>query len=304
MTTLSLVLVALLWGGFFVVGTLSVHEAPPLTVAAWRFLVATPCFLLLFWPRRRTEVRPSWRDLPVLAGMGATGVLAYNWLSFEAMQLAGAADGAMITPALHPLLTLLVAGMLFGEPLTPARILGVLLAIAGEGLVFHEALATADTRPERLVGDLYYLAAAACWSAYTLLGRVAARRFSPLATSLYSSALGTLMLLPFAGPALFRIPTGDGAWAFWLGTTYLAVGGTVAAFWLWHRGIARIGASRAATFSYLVPVSALALSALFLDDRPSSPQLLGTGLVLTGVILANARGFGRSATPSPAGEPT
>ncbi len=304
MTTLSLILVALLWGGFFVVGTLSVHAAPPLTVGAWRFLIATPCFLVLFWPRRKAEALPTWRDLPVLAGMGATGVLAYNWLSFEAMQLAGAADGAMITPALHPLITLLVAGMLFGEPLTIARVAGVLLAIGGEGLVFHDALTTADSRPDRLVGDLYYLAAAVCWSAYTLLGRAAARRFSPLATSLYSSALGTLMLLPVAGSALFEIPAGAGGWTFWLGVLYLAVGGTVAAFWLWHRGIARIGASRAASFSYLVPVSALALSTLFLHERPTAIQLSGIGLVLAGVVLANSQALRGGAARTPAGEPT
>lgn len=300
MTTLSLILVAALWGGFFVVGTLSVHEAPPLTVGAWRFLVATPCFLVLLLPRWKLEARPTWRDVPLLAGMGATGILAYNGLSFEAMQRAGAADGAMITPALHPLITLLVAGMLFAEPLTFARVLGVLLAIIGEALVFQEALSSMATRPDRLVGDLYYLLAAFCWSAYTLLGRAASRRFSPLATSVYSTVLGTLMYLPVAGPALLQFPTGAAAWRFWLGILYLSLGGTVVAFWLWHRGIARIGASRAATFSYLVPVSALLLSALFLHDRPTLTQLGGTALVLAGVVLANTRGlFGRGSLHAP-----
>ncbi|HEY9855833.1 MAG TPA: DMT family transporter [Stenomitos sp.] len=293
MTTLSLILVAALWGGFFVVGTLSVHHAAPLAVGAWRFLLATPLFFALYLPRRRMEVRPTRRDWLVLAGMGATGVFGYNWISFEAMQRASAADGAMITPALHPLLTLFLAGLLFGESVTLARLLGLAVAILGEGLVFHEAIATFATHPDRLVGDLLYLAAAVCWSCYTLLGRAASRRLSPLATSAYSSAIGTLMLVPVGGSELLRVPFTWQAWPFWAGVAYLSVGGTVVAFWLWHRGIAKVGASRAASFSYLVPVFALGLSVLMLHERPSPLQLLGTSLVLAGVVLANAGTWGR-----------
>lgn len=284
-----MVLVAALWGGFFVVGKLAVHDAAPLVTGTWRFLVAAPFFVMLLLAVRKQERRPTLRDLPVLLGLAATGIFAYNWLAFEGMRLASAADGAMISPTLNPILTMMLAGWLFGETITRWRVLGIAVAILGELLVFQEALMGMHAHPERLWGDLYYLASAFCWSAFTLLGRVAARRMGPVTITAWSSLLGAAMLLAAAGPRVLDVPTGDAGLRFWLATAFMALGGTVLAMVLWNRGIARLGAVKAASFTYLVPVFALLMSVLFLHERPGLAQLIGAGLVLLGVSIANRK---------------
>lgn len=287
MTNLSMVLVMALWGGFFVVGKLAVQSTPPLVVGTWRFLVAAPFFVLLLVLARRAERLPTWREVPLLLGMGITGIFAYNWFAFEGMRLATAADGAMISPTLNPILTMVLAGWLFGESITRRRVLGIALAVVGELLVFQEAIAGMHAHPERLWGDLFYLGSAVCWSTYTLLGRAASRTMSPLAVSAYSSMIGAALLLGVTGAAVWGLPTGDAGIRFWLAIAFLAIGGTVVALILWNQGIARLGAVKAASFTYLVPVFALAMSVVFLHERPGPLQLLGGMLVLAGVAIAN-----------------
>ena len=282
-----MVLVAALWGGFFVVGKLAVHDVAPLVVGTWRFLVAAPFFVILLLATRAQERRPTLRDLPLLVGLGATGIFAYNWLAFEGMRLASAADGAMISPTLNPILTMILAGWLFGEAITRRRVLGIALAITGELLVFQDALMGMHAHPERLWGDLYYLASAVCWSAFTLLGRLAAQRMAPVTVSAYSSLIGALLLLVVTGPRVMDVPTGDAGLRFWLATAFMALGGTVLALVLWNRGIARMGAVKAASYTYLVPVFALLMSVVFLHERPGIAQVIGGALVLTGVAIAN-----------------
>jgi len=284
-----MLLVAALWGGFFVVGKLAVHDAAPLVTGTWRFLVSAPFFVMLLLAVRKQERRPKLRDLPVLLGLAATGIFAYNWLAFEGMRLATAADGAMISPTLNPILTMMLAGWLFGETITRWRVLGIAIAILGELLVFQEALMGMHADPERLWGDLYYLASAFCWSAFTLLGRIAARSMGPVTITAYSSLFGAAMLLVAAGPRILDVPTGDAGLRFWLATAFMALGGTVLAMVLWNRGIARLGAVKAASFTYLVPVFALVMSVLFLHERPGIAQLLGAALVLLGVSIANRK---------------
>lgn len=284
-----MVLVAALWGGFFVVGKLAVHDAAPLVTGTWRFLFAAPFFVVLLLAMRKQERQPTLRDLPVLLGLAATGIFAYNWLAFEGMRLASAADGAMISPTLNPILTMILAGWLFGETVTRWRVLGIAVAIIGELLVFQEAVMGMHAHPERLWGDLYYLGSAVCWSAFTLLGRKASRTMGPVTVTAYSSLLGAVMLLAATGPRILDVPAGDTGLRFWLATAFMALGGTVLAMVLWNRGLARLGAVKAASYTYLVPVFALLMSMVFLHERPGVAQVLGAGLVLLGVAIANRK---------------
>jgi O-acetylserine/cysteine efflux transporter len=66
---------------------------------------------------------------------------------------------------------------------------------------------------------------------------------------------------------------------------YLAFGATILGYGLWSRLLSRYPASQVAPFSLLVPVVGLTSSALLLDERLSSLQLLGALLVMLGLLL-------------------
>lgn len=277
----------LFWGAFFVFGKLAVQEASPLVVSTLRFLVALAVLLpLLLW-REPRALRLSRRDLPYAAGLGLTGVAAYNALTMLGLQWAPASDGATITPTLNPLFTMVMAALLFREPLTRNKALGLGLALCGVVIVSAGAPVAQAAGGMRLWGDLLFVGSAMAWSAYTLIGRAVADRFSALASTTLASLFGVVMLLPFAGPEMVQVEWASLSSTFWVAIGIQGILSTVVAFWLWHEAIHRFGASRAASFLPLNPVLGVLLAVWLLGERLAPVQIIGMALAVTGVIIAN-----------------
>lgn len=293
-------LMAVLWAGGFVVGKLSVASVMPEMVAFLRFLGAGLVMLGIMLVWRRGELKVDRKDWLLVFGLGATGIAAYNLLFFRGTYYSLASDGAMIIPTLNPLITLFAAAPILGESLTRRKLTGAGIALVGQTMIFWTLFSAAAQDPDRLLGDLFYVGAAVCWSAYSILGRLAARRFSPLASTTLASLSGVLLLLPFA---LWQAPASSGYTAgFWVNIGYLAIGATVVGFFLWSRGVHRLGASRAAVFINLVPVCTLALAYVVLEERPGALQVAGMLIVLGGVYLAGTVPAPRPSAPTLAGK--
>lgn len=278
-------LMALLWAGAFVVGKLAVSSVAPEMAAFLRFLIAGLVLLGIMVGWQREQLKLERRDWLLVLGLGATGIAGYNLLFFWGARLSLASDGAMIIPTLNPLLTLFAAALILGEPLTRRKLLGASISLIGQALIFWTLIQAASQDPDRLLGDLFYVGCALFWSTYSILGRVASRRFSPMAATTWGSLSGMLLLLPFA---IWAFPGSTGYTpSFWFNISYIAIGGTVGGFLLWSRGIHRLGASRTAVFLNLVPVCTLALAYLILGETVHPSQILGMLIVLSGVYLAS-----------------
>lgn len=284
---LMLVGMAISFGGTWVAADVAVDAAPPFTIAALRFGIAS--VLLYAWSRlagrRLTPIRRA--DLPLIAGLALTAVAGYNWLFLTGLTLAPASDGAIIVPGLAPVFTALLAGATLGERLGPRVFVGLAIAAAGLYLVVLPGGGTSETR---LLGDALFLAGAALWGVYSVLARVASRRFDAVSTTLYGIALGTVILVPAAlleGGAQRVLDAPIGALA---GIGYLAVFGTVAAFVLLNLGVARLGAARASAFALLVPVIGVLSSVWLLGDPIGPNTVIGGAIVLVGLWLVEHPG--------------
>lgn len=287
---------AICFGGTWVAGAVAVDAAPPFTIAAVRFGIAS--ILLFAWARlTRRPLSPLRRsDWPMVAGLGVTAVAGYNWLFLTGLTLAPASDGAIIVPGLAPVFTAVIAGAVLGERLGVRGALGLAVAAIGLFLVVNPA---GGTDERRLLGDLMFISGAALWGVYSVLARVASRRFSAVSATLYGTALGTLILVP---PALLEGGVGALVAApldALLGIAYLAVFGTVAAFVLLNLGVARIGAARASAFALLVPVVGVLSSVALLDESLGPLTLVGGVTVLAGLWLIEHRGTDRTASGKP-----
>lgn len=277
-----LTLMALCFGGTWVAGKVAVDAIPPMTLAATRFTLAS--FLLWLWARaRRTGVRPpTRRDLPLVLGMGLTAVAAYNVLFLYGLKLAPASDGAIIVPGLAPILTAVLAWPVLGERIGRWGAAGLATALAGLVLVMGPSGGAGSSR---FLGDLLFFLGAGCWAIYSVIGKTATARFNPVNATLYGTVTGTLLLLPFAlaergWTTLVRAPL-----AAWAGAVYLAVFGTVLAFVFFYEGVSRIGAARATSFAFLVPMFGVVSSVLMLGERLVPLTIVGGGLVLGGLWL-------------------
>ncbi|MGH2382736.1 MAG: DMT family transporter [Candidatus Limnocylindria bacterium] len=289
---------AVCFGGTWVAGAVAVDAAPPFTIAAIRFGVAS--ILLYAWARLANRpLSPVRRaDWPLIAGLGLTAIAGYNWLFLTGLTLAPASDGAIIVPGLAPLFTLILASAFVGERLGPRGFIGLAVAAVGLYLVVNPSGGTDD---RRLLGDLLFIAGAACWGVYSVLARVASRRFDAVSTTLYGTALGTLILIPAAllEGGIERVTVAPpGAL---IGIAYLALFGTVAAFVLLNLGVARIGAARASAFALLVPIVGVLSSVALLDERLGPLTVLGGTIVLIGLWLVEHRTSHAAPARVPAG---
>jgi drug/metabolite transporter (DMT)-like permease len=278
---LLLLAMAVCFGGTWPAGKLAVDDVSPFTVAATRFTIAT--LLLALWAVRRGGlVRPSRRDLPLVLALGATAVAGYNALFLYGLELAPASDGAIIVPGLAPVFTVLIAWPVLGERIGRRGVAGLVLAFAGLVAVIGP---TGGIDGDRLLGALLFVAGAACWGVYSVLGKFATARFGAVRATLYATTTGALLLLPFAIAESGWSKLAAASGSAWASILYLAVFGTVLAFVLFYEGISRIGASRATAFALLIPIFGVLGSVLILDESIGAGTFVGGVAILAGLWL-------------------
>lgn len=282
----QLLFCTLFWGAFYVLGKLAVGEAPPLVVASLRFLVAGSVLLVLVFLREKGLPRLRGNDAWLVLALGFLGVFGFNALTLQGFLYAPASDAALINPTLSPVITTLLAALLFREKIWRAKLYGMALTVLGLVILFasHPPAASSGMR---WLGEVCFVSGALAWSGYTLLTRFAIKRFSSLALTTYTALAGLVFLLPLSARELVRVPWGALSGRFWLAIGIMGVLSTVVAFLLWNGAIRRGGASRATSFMPLVPIFGLVLGALVLQEAFTPVYVLVAALAVAGVYQAN-----------------
>jgi drug/metabolite transporter (DMT)-like permease len=266
-----------IWAGWIVATRHAVgHGLEPAAVGLLRFAIPALVFAPVWW---RTGLKPggiSWRMLAALLGFGAPFFL----LAGYAMQFAPAPDVPPLLSGAMPLLVALVA-IRDGERLGLARKLGLaLIALGILAIVGFSAFAGGGAWR----GHLLLLAAAAMWAVYTL-----AFKRSGL-TAIEAAALvavwSTLLLLPLGAPALVRVVAAGQALDVVVQAAVQGVLSGVLAIVLYGIAITRLGATRGAALTALVPPLAALLSVPLLGEWPSLATALAIVTTTAGVALA------------------
>ena len=289
------VLVAFIWGGTWIAGRIVSAEMPALAAAGWRFVLGMLTLGLLVWRSAGGLPRISLADAARVGVMGATGILIYNLCFFYGLQHMQAGRGALVI-ALNPVAVALAAWLLLGESLSRIKLLGIAIALLGCLLVIGRGDPLALLRGDIGSGELAILGCVASWCAYTLIGRWTSRTLAPLTMTFYASVAGGVMLLivGLAEGSLRSLPVVS--WRAVASLLYLGVLSSGFSYVWYANGVMRLGATRAAAFINLVPICAVLLGALLLDEHVGLPVLAGGALVLLGVWLTNRTTSGESKT--------
>jgi len=282
---LKLVLTAFFWGGTWIAGRSAVQEMAPLAVASWRFLLATLVLGALLY---RTEGVPRWsaKDWSILGGLGFTGVFCYNVFFLYGLQQVEAGRGALVV-AFIPAIIALADWLVFRLPMPPLKAFGVGLAMLGCLLVVTQGHPLRLLNGEIGHGEILLLGTALSWTAYTLINRKISTRFSPLAMTFGGCLIGWIMLTVGAALTGSLFDVSAVTWRAPLSIGFLGVFGTALAFTWYSTGIGQIGSTRAAAFINLVPIFAVLLGTLLLDEHLGPGVLAGGAAVIAGVMLTH-----------------
>jgi drug/metabolite transporter (DMT)-like permease len=277
-------LLALIWGSGFLWIELCLRGFSPVQITFARLALGAVVLLLVLW-RAGTRLpgdRVIWGHL-VIAALLANAI-PYTLFGVGQQHVASNLAGAI--NATTPLWTLLIALATRTErTVTAIRVAGLLLGLAG-GLVI---LSPWDTGGTSLGGALACLVASASYGAsYVYMGRYLTNRGLPpilLSVSQLIAATGWLVLAsPFGGFDAVELRT-DAVVALLI----LGAIGTGIAYVLNYRIITDDGPILASTVTYLLPVVAVILGWLFLDEPITAQIAIGVTVVLIGVALSRRK---------------
>ncbi|MBX3602740.1 MAG: DMT family transporter [Rubrivivax sp.] len=278
----DLVLLAALWGASFLFMRLGAAEFGPLPLAFVRVAGASALLLpLLWWRGQGGQLLRHWRPLAVVGVLNSA--LPFSLFALAALVLG---IGLMaIFNATAPLWGALIAWLWLAERPSGTRALGLAVGFAG---VVALSIGKADLRPDAS-GLSPAIGIAACVTATLLYGfaanyaRRAAAAVPPLAVATGSQTAAALVLAPLAW--WFWPAAAPGARA-WVAALLLAVLCTAIAYILYFRLIARVGAARAMSVTFLIPAFAALWGYVFLREVPTPAMVGGCAVILLGTALA------------------
>lgn len=285
----KLVLVTLFWGGTFIAGRLVAQSVPFFTAAAGRFAVAVVLLLVVSWKLEGGLPRLNRAQWLATAALGATGILIYNVCFFSALSRMPAGRTALFV-ALNPIVTALLAAVLFRERLGAVKWLGIAIALTGAATIItrgNPLSAIYDIGRSIGTGELLMFTAITAWAAYTLIGRKVLKDLSPIAATTYASLWGFLFLGTGSAFEIGTVNWSALSWQVWFSIFYLGAFGTVIAFIWYYEGVKAIGPSRTAVFNNLVPAFGVLLAALLLGEPVLVSMVVGGALAIIGVTITN-----------------
>jgi drug/metabolite transporter (DMT)-like permease len=281
-----LVVTSLGWSGAWITARLARHEAPEATVTVGRFALASLALIPVWWVTDRSRgIELSRRDWLTIAGMSATGITTYTVLFLTGVGLAPATDGAVITPGFVGLFSVLIAWAFFQDRPSRAGLAGAIVALVGALAVGWTARRDAGFGSARFLGDAVFVAAAAAYGTYTVLGERLSASVPAVTAILGASTLGALGLAPIALFADGVPEVASWSWRAWLNVAYLGLVATALSFVTYYAAVQRVGVERTAPALGLVPMFTIVGASVILGDPLTWLHAVGGGLVLTGIVL-------------------
>lgn len=255
-----------------------------LPLAALRMAVACLALSVIVLWRRGGVPALGARQLAAMTGCAFLMVYANQILFAQGLLRSTATNGALIM-ALSPLVSALMAALVFRESLTPRRMLGVALGFAGVAAVVLSHPGAGLSRAG--IGDLMLALGVVSFAIGGVGVQRLAREIDPLSISWVIYMIGTAMLVlhTLLGPS--RLGTAElfpGAWP-WALVLFSGIAATAAGNLIWNRAISVIGVARTAVFLYWVPVFGVAFAALLLGEALTWWHLLGFVAVMSGTWL-------------------
>jgi drug/metabolite transporter (DMT)-like permease len=288
LTYAKLVAAVLAWGGTFIAAKYAVIDASIEVSALLRFSLASVVLLLILKLQLGKLPRLNVQQLFYVVLLGLTGVALYNLFFFFGLQTVEAGRGALIITS-NPLWVALGSVWFFRQRFGLLNIVGLILCSLGVAIVLSRGHLSILFSQGVALGELSLLGCALSWAAYTLTGKKlmnSSTPLQPLALVSYSCVSGSLLLLLWimlSGHPL-RLHNSINLWA---SISYLSLLGTVAGFVWFFQGVQKIGAAQAAVFVFFVPVSAIIMGHLILNEALTLSLFMGAVLIIGGVAMVN-----------------
>ena len=266
-------IVPITWGLGFTLAKVGLEQFSPLFIMSMRFGIAG---LILIW-----FTQPPWgrmREIFLVALIGST--IQYG-LTFNGLRGVDASTAAILVQLEGPILALFGA-FLFKERLGIARIIGMILALAGVFIIVGE-----PRLEDSLDSALLLISGSCVWAiAQLMISRL--KGLSGITILAWVAVMATPQML--IGSLILE----DGQWQAvmtaslidWSIVLYLALIMTVIGYSVWYHLLGSVDVSKVSPFLMLLPITSIIAGVVILNEELTAPMIIGGLMIMTGVAAS------------------
>jgi drug/metabolite transporter (DMT)-like permease len=273
--------VSVLFAVNYIISKVGLHVFNPLTFAYLRVVGAAIILNSVLREREAAPLLPGdgWR----LAGFSILGVVINQTLFLAGLAFTSAHVAAILITTI-PVFAL-AAGIALGrERATAQKVAGIALAgagalflVGGEG--FHGTMTS-------LIGDLFIIGNSLAYALYLVLSKPAMARLSARRVIARMFAVATVVMLPIAAWPMMHEPWRAIPPHAWLALAFVIAGPTVAAYLMNAWALKYAESSVVAAYTYLQPVFAVFLAAIFLEEQIRPIAIAAAAMIFAGVCIS------------------
>ena len=274
----------LIWGSNFSIVKVAIRDFPELAFNAMRMAVGSVVFLsAIRFTRDAGAPRPAitrgdWIQLTIL---GTIGTFLYQLCFVAGVGRTSVGNSSLII-GISPVVIAVMSALAGHERIKPMRWAGVLLALFGLYLVVAHGV---DLTGATWRGDGLMLLSVLCWSVFSVASQPILKRHSPLIVIGLAFSIGGGLYLVTLMPVLVRVnweAVSSFSWMLMLASALFSLN---LSYWIWYTGLKKLGGSRTSVYSYLTPIVAIAVAAVWLGEPISGNQIAGAAAIFGGLLV-------------------
>ncbi len=264
-----------------------VEAVDAVTLLALRMAFSLPFFLIVaaMANRNKRSEALTGKDKLAVVGLGLVGYYLASYLDFLGLQYISAGLERLIL-FLYPTMVVLISALLFKQRVGRTALFALLLSYAGIALVYMHDMQV--LQHDALTGSVLVFASALAYAVYLVgaghtIARIGATRFTAYVLTVACAACLVQFVLTHTVADLNLSSR-----VYGLGIS-MAVFSTVLPTFLLAEAMRRIGSMHTSMIGSVGPVSTIYLAYVFLGEQLSSIQIIGSILVLTGVLMISLK---------------
>lgn len=278
---LAVAFTVITWGSALVGIRAAIHDYSPGSLALFRYLFASS--VMLIWCIKIGKWhRPSLSETIKIFLIGIAGFAIYN-IALNYGEITVNAGVASFILSQIPVFIVILASFFLHEKINKLGWSGICVSLLGISIIAISEIQGIDFN----IGIFALLVAALMGAIYSVGQKSLLKKFAPIELTAYAIWGGTIGLLIYLPQLITEIPKASTT-ATW-SAIYLGIFPGALGYVCWSYVLMRIPASRASTFLYLLPMVAIILGWILLDDKPTFWSVIGGLIALLGAVIVNSK---------------
>lgn len=271
----------IIWGAAAPIIKYSLNFTNIYSFLFWRYLLAFLLFLPIYLNHRKNDAKHmTMNDYICLISLAILGTPLTLIPLYIGITLTDSLTNSVLV-ATGPLLTIIGGYLFLKEKIQKNEKVGIIIALIGSAIIIIGP--SLGNGQNSLVGGLLVFLSNLIWTIFLLLSKKLKINSTTMSMASYLVSIPIFLLLSLLNvqSAILNVQSIPGI-------VYMAILGSIVAFWTYLKGQEGIEASEAAVFTYLQPIFAFPLSFFWLKESLTFPLILGSLIIASGVYYVQA----------------